>query len=104
MKEDSFKDFVLEQLSSVNNLRCKQMFGGYGLYDGSKFFGIISKGRLYFKTDEISKNAYVEQGMKPFKPNNKQILKNYYEVPADVLEDRERILEFAEKSISIVVT
>ena len=101
MKNDSFKDFAMEQLSSLDNLRCKQMFGGYGLYDGRRFFGIISKGRLYFKTDEYSRNAFIDQGSRPFKPNNKQTLKNYYEVPVDVLEDRERILEFAEMSISI---
>ena len=101
MKNDSFKDFVMEQLSGLAGLRCRGMFGGYGMYEGSKFFGIISKGRLYFKTDKNSRNAYIEQGMRPFKPNEKQTLKNYYEVPADVLEDRERILEFASLSISI---
>jgi len=102
MKYDSFKDFVIEQLSSLADLRCKGMFGGYGMYQGSKFFGIISKGILYFKTDENSRSAYIEQGMEPFKPNKKQISKNYYEVPADVLEDRERLLEFAKISISII--
>jgi len=77
------------------------MFGGYGLYEGSKFIGIISKGTLYIKTDEISRTAYIDYGMKPFKPNEKQTLKNYYEVHADLLEDRVRLLEFAEISISI---
>lgn len=101
MKNDSFKDFVEEQLSGLADLRCKGMFGGFGLYEGSKFFGIISKGILYFKTDESSRNAYIEQGMKPFKFSEKQTLKNYYEVPADVLEDREKILIFAEISIAI---
>lgn len=101
MKNDSFKDFVVEQLSGLADLRCKGMFGGFGLYDGSKFFGIISKGVLYFKTDESTRNAYIEQGMKPFKYSEKQTLKNYYEVPPDVLEDREDILKFAEISVSI---
>ena len=101
MKNDSFKDFVVEQLSGLADLRCKGMFGGFGLYEGSKFFGIISKGILYFKTDESSRIAYIEQGMKPFKFSEKQTLKNYYEVPADVLEDRENILKFAEISIAI---
>lgn len=101
MKNDSFKDFVMEQLGGLADLRCKGMFGGFGLYDGSKFFGIISKGVLYFKTDESSRNAYIEQGMKPFKYSEKQTLKNYYEVPPDVLEDRENILKFAEISVSI---
>ena len=101
MKGDSFKDYIIEQLSNVDNLLCKRMFGGYGLYEGTKFFGIISKGTLYFKTDKISRTAYIDYGMEPFKPNERQTLKNYYEVPADLLEDRVRLLEFAEKSISI---
>jgi len=101
MQNDSFKEFVMEQLSGLANPRCKAMFGGFGLYEGSKFFGMISKGTLYFKTDEDSRNVYIEQGMKPFKYNQKQTLKNYYEVPPDVLEDRENILKFAEISIAI---
>ena len=101
MKNDSFKEFVMEQLSVLAAPRCKSMFGGVGLYEASKFFGIISKGVLYFKTDEDSRNAYIEQGMKPFKYSQKQTLKNYYEVTPDVLEDRENILKFAEISIAI---
>ena len=101
MKNESFKEFVMEQLNGLADLRCNGMFGGFGLYKGSKFFGIISKGILYFKTDERSRNVYIEQGMKPFKFSEKQTLKNYYEVPPDVLEDREDILKFAETSISI---
>jgi len=101
MKNDSFKEFVMEQLSGLAAPRCKGMFGGFGLYEGSKFFGIISKGTLYFKTDEDSRNVYIEQGMKPFKFSEKQTLKNYYEVPPDVLEDRENIHKFAEISIAI---
>jgi len=102
MGNESFNEFVLEQLSGLNNPHCKSMFGGHGLYEGNKFFGIISKGRLYFKTDQNSKNDYIKLGMEQFRPYNKKTMKNYYEVPADVLEDRERILKFAEISLSIV--
>jgi DNA transformation protein len=34
MVVDSFRDFVLEQLTNLNGPRCKRMFGGHGLYWG----------------------------------------------------------------------
>lgn len=100
-KSDGFKDFVLDQLTDLRDLSCRAMFGGYGLYQGAVFFGIIHKGRLYFKTDDASRTPYAEHGMKPFCPNKKQTLKTYYEVPADVVEDTERLAAWAEQASQI---
>lgn len=74
------------------------MFGGWGLYRDRAFFGIIFKGRLYFKTDAASRRAYVERGMEPFRPSATQTLKTYYEVPADVLEEPEELVAWAERA------
>ncbi|MGH7207065.1 MAG: TfoX/Sxy family protein, partial [Nitrospiraceae bacterium] len=71
MRQDSFKDFVLDQLRELRGVTCRAMFGGYGLYQGESFFGIIHKGRLYFKTDDRTRPPYVAKGMKPFRPNAK---------------------------------
>ena len=90
-KQDGFKDFVLDQLSDLPGLTCRAMFGGYGLYQREQFFGIIHKGRLYFKVTPATVSFYKEQGMKPFRPNAKQTLTSFYEVPVDVLEDREQL-------------
>ena len=46
MKDDSFKDFVLDQLQELDSVEARRMFGGYGLYQDETFFGIIHKGRL----------------------------------------------------------
>ena len=86
-KQDGFKDFVLDQLSELPGLTHRSMFGGYGLYCGSVFFGIVQKGRLYFKTNATTAPRYRKREMKPFRPNATQTLKTYYEVPVDVLED-----------------
>ncbi len=85
-KSDGFKDFVLDQLADLRGLTCRAMFGGYGLYRDGTFFGIVHQGRLYFKTDPSTASRYRALGMKPFKPNSKQTLKNYYEVPVDIVE------------------
>ncbi|TKB72707.1 MAG: TfoX/Sxy family protein [Nitrospira sp.] len=49
---DGFKDFVLDQLADLHGVNARAMFGGYGLYQGGDFFGIIHEGRLYFKTND----------------------------------------------------
>ena len=99
MKDESFRDLVLDQLQSLEDLGCRAMFGGYGLYQDDIFFGILYKGRLYFKTDETTVTAYKKLGMKPFRPNAKQTLKSYYQVPVDILEDHDQLADWAQKAI-----
>lgn len=99
LKDVSFRQFVIDQLKSIGPVDARAMFGGYGLYHLGIFFGIIHKGRLYFKTDAMTREAYIAAGMGPFQPNDKQTLKNYFEVPLDVLEDQERLTAFAEKAV-----
>ena len=101
VRTDGFKDFVLDQLDGLRGMTCRAMFGGYGLYRHDSFFGIIHKSRLYFKTDEASLPRYRQRGMKPFRPNAKQTLKTYYEVPAEIIEDRDQLVEWAERGACI---
>jgi DNA transformation protein and related proteins len=97
-KSDGFMDFVLDQLSGLPGIAARSMFGGYGLYHRATFFGIIHKGRLYFKVTRETASRYQDQGMKPFRPNAKQILKSLYEVPIDVLEDAEQLVAWGQES------
>lgn len=99
MKNDSFKDFILDQLQQLNQLNCRPMFGGYGLYHGKTFFGIIFKGRLYFRTRPSNQSNYVARGMKPFRLNSKQTLKNYFEVPPDIVENPDQLVSWGLRSI-----
>lgn len=99
MKQDSFKEFVLGQLAGMPPITCQAMFGGFGLYHHDVFFGILHKGRLYFKTNDQTRPTYGEHGMKPFRPSDKQTLKNYYEVPSDILENEEDLIVWAGQAV-----
>jgi DNA transformation protein len=94
VRDDSFKDFVLDQLDRLGALRCRAMFGGFGIYRGEVFFAIVFKGRLYLKTDLESRRGYIERGMKPFRPSAKQSLTSYY-VPLGILEDAAQLTDWA---------
>jgi DNA transformation protein len=99
VKDDSFKDFVLDQLRDLDDVAARRMFGGYGLYQDETFFGIVHKGRLYFKIDETTVAEYRKRKMKAFRPNAKQTLKSYYQVPVEVIEDANQLCEWAEQAI-----
>jgi DNA transformation protein len=100
-KEDSYRDFVLDQLRSLDGVSCRSMFGGYGLYLGEDFFGIVFDGCLYFKTDETTREKYRAKGMGPFAPGEKQVLKSYYEVPEEIVEDDEQLASWAREAAAL---
>ena len=100
MKDESLKEFALDQLRGLGDVECRSMFGGFGFYSGERFFGIIFKGRLYFKTTETTRTAYIKQGMKPFRPKPGQKLGKYYEVPPDVMEDPAQLQIWAREAVS----
>jgi DNA transformation protein and related proteins len=96
----AFKDFVLDQLSSIPDLTAQPMFGGFGLYARGRFFGIVWRDVLYFRTSPSTAKRYVAAGMECFRPNPKQELKSYHEIPADVIERRSQLCEWAAEALT----
>ena len=101
MPDDSFKEFVLDQLSALPDVRARAMFGAHGLYQGEHFFGILDEGRLFFKTDAASQPVYVARGMEPFtyKSKGRGLTMSYHEVPPDVLENPAELVIWARRAI-----
>lgn len=105
MPDDSFKEFVLDQLSALADVRVKAMFGAHGIYCGDCFFGILDEGRLFFKTDAVSAADYTARGMGPFtyESKGKTMTMAYHEVPPDVLEQPHELTLWARKAIQLAV-
>jgi len=103
MPDESFKEFVLDQLSALPEVRAKAMFGAFGLYQGAHFFGILDAGRLFFKTDAQSQADYVARGMEPFTYESKgrTLTMSYHEVPPEVLENTGELAEWARRAILV---
>jgi|SRR5450756_2384766 len=103
MPDDSFKEFVLDQLSALPDLRAKAMFGAHGIYSGEHFFGILDEGRLFFKTDASTQAEYTSRGMGPFtyEMKGKVMTMGYHEVPPEVLEQPQELVVWARKAIGL---
>jgi DNA transformation protein and related proteins len=93
--------FVIEQLAMNDPIVTRPLFGAIGLYRNGQVFAMAWKGSLYFKVDEATRKnyeaanshalGYVSEGMD-------HSLKSFWEVPADVIEDRDALREWARKA------
>ena len=101
---ENFREFVLEQLAGVRGIRGRAMFGGVGLYADEVFFGIIASDTLYFKVDDTNRRDYELAASHAFKPyDDKPMTMPYYDVPADVLEDRDALAHWAKRAVAVAV-
>lgn len=98
-ENDDFLEFVIDQLQRLPDVRSRRMFGAHGLYQAGVFFAIVDRGSLYFRTGDANRGEYVERGMMPFEYKPGGVLKNYYQVPVDVLEDDGLLCRWAEDAV-----
>lgn len=96
--EDSFTAFVIDQLRGLGGVEARAMFGGKGLYWKDKIFGLIDEGRLYFRVSDATAGRYQALGSKPFEPWPGHVMKGYYEVPANILEDADEAVAWAREA------
>ncbi len=105
MSKNGFVDYVLyDAMQGIRGLTAKAMFGGHGLYKDGVGFGIIADDELYFKVDEKNLPQYKERDSRPFTyegKNHKMIAMSYWEVPAEILEDREPLAEWVDASVAV---
>ena len=98
---DSFRAFALDQLSSIDDLIAKPMFGGVGLYSGDTFFGILAADVLYLKVDDSNREDYENVKAQPFSPfADGRVSMSYYAVPVNILESSHTLARWAERSVT----
>jgi len=98
---DSFRAFALDQLSSIEDLIARPMFGGFGLYAGDTFFGILAADVLYLKVDDSNRADYEKARAQPFTPfANGRMSMSYYAVPVSILESSHTLARWVERSLA----
>ncbi|MCC6626714.1 MAG: TfoX/Sxy family protein [Chloroflexi bacterium] len=98
---ETVRECVVMQLSPLGPVWARAMFGGYGLYCDSLFFGLIAHGRLYLKVDDASRADCIAQGLEPFRPSTGQTMRGYYEAPGAVIGDPAVLLAWAARSVEV---
>jgi DNA transformation protein len=86
-------DYLVDQLSPLGDARGRSMFGGHGVYLDGTIVGIIAFDTFYLKVDEGNRAAFEAAGSAPFayEGKGKPMIMSYWECPADVLDDPDRL-------------
>ncbi len=101
---DGFRDYVVDQLAGVGPVTARRMFGGVGLYAKGAFFAVLDDDRAYLRVDDATRARYEAKGSGPFAPMpDAAPMRGYYEVPGDVLDDRDALSAWAEESIAVAI-
>lgn len=99
---DEFLDYVLDQFSHWGEVTARRMFGGVGLYRDGKMFGLVADDVAYLKVDDSNREAFEKAGSGPFKPfPDKPTTMSYFEIPPDVLESPDELIQWANRSLTI---
>ena len=102
-RSNEFQAFVLEQLTRIDDLSCSRFFGGFSLKSSSVLFAMIMDNALYFAVDEDSRVEYEKLGSRCFSFDSKKgrvDVKRFFEVPAEIMDDQERLVAFANAAIA----
>lgn len=99
---DEYMTYVIDQLDAVGPVQARRMFGGAGLYLDGLFFALIADDVLYFKVDDTNRPDFKAAGMEPFQPfPDKSYVMQYYQVPIEVLENRDTLRDWAKKALLV---
>ncbi len=105
MTDAELRDHLLATLAPAG-LRVRSMFGGYGLWLGDRYFGIIHGGHAWFRTDAASRPDYLARDMPAFQPPNRprepKTVDRNFRVPDDVLADPSQLTEWALRAAAAV--
>jgi DNA transformation protein len=94
-----------EVFAGISGIASRGMFGGWGIYKDGIFFALIADGRLYFKVGDTNRRDYEKAGSGPFRyesKNKKSVTMSYWELPPEVMEDRDELERWVAKSLIVV--
>lgn len=84
--DQSFADFIADQMEGAGRITCKKMFGEYGVYCNEKIVALICDNQLFVKPTEAGRSFIGDVEEAPPYPGAKM-----YFLIEDKFEDREWI-------------
>lgn len=99
------EDFLHDLFSEFGAIEIKRMFSGRGIYARGVIFGIISRdGAIHFKTDEITRPAFEQEGVRPLtftKKSGQRMVTSYWRLPERLYDDPGELAEWAREALRV---
>lgn len=102
--DPEYRLWLEDTLGRILPVRTRPMFGGLGIWSGELFFALADDGTLYVKGDAETWKVLEDAGSRRFRPfGGDGPSMDYWDVPADVLEDPGQLSEWVERALGAAV-
>jgi len=84
----------------------RRMFGGEGLFRDGLMFGLVDNDRIFLKTSEETRPAFIAEGCGPFTFHMKRgeaILTSYYALPDRLYDEPDELAEWARTAFAVAL-
>jgi len=84
----------------------RRMFGGEGLFRDHVMFGLVGGDRIFLKTSDDTRRAFITEGCEPFTFHMKggeAILTSYYALPDRLYDDPDELAQWARAAFAVAL-
>jgi DNA transformation protein len=101
--KSEFLQYALDLFNPLGRLTSKTLFGGNVILKNNITFAMVFDGSIYLKTNKDTVKKYLDLDSKPlsYKKNNKTINLRYYEIPIEVIDDEDQLMQWAIEAYEI---
>ena len=99
----SFADFLREQLAPLGHVSLRRMFGKTGVFCDGVMFGMVSDNVLYFRVDDLNRDAFAEAAAFPplsYVKRGAPIEMALWRAPERLFDDQDELLAWARQALS----
>lgn len=95
---NEFAEFLAEQLSPMGRVNPRRMFGKTGLFCDGLMFALVDDNLLYFRVDDLNREAFKEAASEPplnYVKGGQLIDLAFWRAPERLIDDRDELLRWA---------
>lgn len=103
--EQEFLTHVMELFADLGPIRAGRMFSGAGLFveDDVMFAMISSTGTVYMKSDDTTRDRFLDAGSEPFwymRGDKRMEIASFLSLPDSALDDPAQAMQWAQLALS----
>lgn len=98
----AFGAFLREQLAPLGHITTRRMFGKTGLFCDGLMLGMVAEDTLYFRVDDLTREAFREAAADPplnYAKGGRTLDLSFWRAPERLLDDQDELLAWAREAM-----
>ncbi len=97
-------DYIQELFAAFGAVSVRRLFGGAGLYADGIMFGLVSRGEIYLKADDVTAPRFEAEGCGPFEygtRTGRRAIASFRKLPERLYDDADELADWAREALAV---